>query len=327
MTKGRKERLLAAVQRFNKTRVLVIGDIIVDHFIWGDAARISPEAPVPVVRVSRDELLLGGGANVFNNLHTLGGKPVLCGLIGDDRMGKKVVEMVAGLPASTAGLITCPHRPTTVKTRIVARGQQVVRFDREETGQPTAATYQRVVDFLEQHLHDFDAVVVSDYIKGVISLPLMAYIMDVLSKTAIPVVVDPKPSQLERFHKVTVVTPNKLEAEQMSGLAIIDNLSLAAAAEKILGILACDAVLITLGDAGMGLLERGKPLQEIPTVTRGVYDVTGAGDTVVATLALGVAAGLSLGDAAVLANLAAGIVVGKVGTATVSEQELIGAVS
>lgn len=327
MTEEIKEKLLAAVGRFREKRVLVIGDIIVDHFIWGDVTRISPEAPVPVVNVSHDELLLGGGANVFQNIHTLGGTSVLCGLIGDDRMGKKLAEMVAQLPASTDGLISCPERPTTVKTRILARGQQVVRFDREKTGEPTVSTYRKVVDFLTGHLCECDVVVISDYIKGLISQPLMNHIRDTIGDAAIPVIVDPKPCDLGRFHKVTMVTPNKLEAEKMSGLSIIDNQSLSAAAEKILENLDCEAVLITLGAAGMGLLEKGGSLLFIPTVTRGVYDVTGAGDTVVATLALGVAAGLCFGEAALLANIAAGIVVGKVGTATVSEQELIGAIS
>jgi len=316
--------LREALAKFKAIRVLVIGDIIVDHFIWGTASRISPEAPVPVVNVTREDLLLGGGANVLNNIYALGAQATLCGVIGDDIMGARLIEQLQQLPSSVAGLIK-GDRPTTVKTRIVAQGQQVVRFDQEITREPSEKWFMNIFAFLDNHLSEFDAVIISDYVKGVISRRLMAYLRQALAgngNRGIPVIVDPKPGQLQRFHGVTIITPNHKEAEQMSGINIVDEESLVKAAGYLQKTLACEAVLITRGEAGMALMEKGKAVLVIPTVAKGVYDVTGAGDTVAASLALGLAAGLSFSLAAALANLAAGIVVGKVGTATATAAEL-----
>lgn len=315
------------IARFPKVSVLVIGDIIIDHFLWGTATRISPEAPVPVVNVQSEDLLLGGGANVLRNIISLGGVGTICGLIGNDLMGKKVNELVSALGASTDGLVV-GKRPTTVKTRVVAQGQQIVRFDREQTGLPAQRSFTALLRYLEDHLHTFDAVIISDYAKGVVSEQLMTKLMQLVRSVRnphklLPVIVDPKPSNLKCFSGVTVVTPNHHEAMQMSGMRIDDEKSLLSAARKIRDDLGCEAVLVTRGEAGMALLEGERELVTIPTMAKEVYDVTGAGDTVAATLALGLATGCAMNEAAVLANYAAGIVVGKIGTASVSASELL----
>ena len=321
-------QLVKYVPQFAGTRILVIGDIIVDHFIWGTVSRISPEAPVPVVNVTREEMLLGGGANVLHNIYSLGGQATLCGIIGNDEMGGRLRQLLTDLGTSGQGLVL-GKRPTTVKTRVVAHGQQVVRFDREQTGVPSEQTIGAMCDYIDKHLVDFDVVIVSDYYKGVISQPLMSYLLrkvcEVESESGrrIPVVVDPKPEQPARFIGATIITPNHLEAEKMSGLQITNEQELIQAAEILRDKFSCEAVLITRGEAGMSLLETGKELVTIPTMAREVFDVTGAGDTVIATLALGLAAGATFAEAASLANVAAGIVVGKIGTATVSREEIL----
>lgn len=320
------------VARFAGTRILVVGDIILDHFLWGTVSRISPEAPVPVVNVQREDLLLGGSANVLRNIVSLGGSGGLCGLIGDDAMGRRIVALVEEMGAASTGMVRGP-RPTTVKTRVVAQGQQVVRVDREETGVPERPTLDALLAFLEAHLHEFDAVLVSDYAKGVVNEELMTRLHRLLDTIRardgrpVPLIVDPKPVNLQYFTGATVITPNHHEAARMAGVRIEDERSLLAAARHIRDDLDCEAVLITRGEAGMALLEGDGPLVTIPTMAKEVYDVTGAGDTVAATLALGLAAGGSMREAAVLANHAAGIVVGKVGTASVSAAELLDALA
>ncbi len=324
--------LKALAGRFAGAKVLVIGDIIVDHFLWGTASRISPEAPVPVVNVSREDLLLGGSANVLRNVVSLGGVGALCGIIGDDPMGRKAVSLVHALGASSEGMVT-GQRPTTVKTRVVAQGQQIVRFDREQTGIPAKESLENLQRYLEAHVHEFDAVMVSDYAKGVINEPLMTTLHRLLHDARLrhnkklPLIVDPKPANMHYFIGATVITPNHHEAARMSGVVIEDERSLLAAARQIREEISCEAVLITRGEAGMALFEGDQQgLVTIPTMAKEVYDVTGAGDTVAATLALSLAVGCSMQEAAMLANHAAGVVVGKVGTASVSADELLAAI-
>ncbi len=322
------DRLLRIVDRFATAKILVIGDIIVDHFIWGSVSRISPEAPVPVVNVGKEELLLGGSANVLRNIISLGGKGAICGIIGSDSMGRQVTDLIEELSASTKGLIP-GGRPTTVKTRVVAQGQQVVRFDREQIGFPSKESLRKMLDYLERHLGDFDAVIVSDYAKGVINEPFMRRLHQLRQEIMIqegrslPLIVDPKPANLHHFVGATIITPNHHEASQMSGMDIGDDeQGILVAARQIRDEIDCQGVLITRGEAGMALLDENDTLVTIPAMAKEVYDVTGAGDTVAGTLALGLAVGCSLADAAVLANHAAGIVVAKVGTAAVKAKEL-----
>ena len=323
-----KPELSKLIERIGGRKILVVGDIIVDHFIWGTVSRISPEAPVPVVNVTKEEFLLGGGANVLHNIYSLGGTAVLCGIIGDDDMGRRLQGLLQMLGAPTDGLVK-GKRPTTVKTRVVAQGQQLVRFDREYTRAPSEATIASMTAFLDHNLSDFDAIIVSDYYKGVIGKPLMKMLLARVARVEeesgkkIPVVVDPKPSDPERFYGASLITPNHMEAEKMSGITIGSVEELRIAADMLLKKSGCEAVLVTRGESGMALLEKGKELVSIPTTAQAVFDVTGAGDTVIAALALGLAAKASYAEAASLANIAAGVVVGKIGTATVDREELL----
>ena len=324
--------LQALVPRFAGLRVLVIGDIILDHFLWGHASRISPEAPVPVVNVQKEEYLLGGSANVLSNIASLGGKAELCGLIGEDAMGDKVLELLARFQGADKGIIR-GTRATTLKTRVLAQGQQVVRIDQEERGTPPSPSLQQLIDFLEHNLHRFDAVMVSDYAKGMVNESTMQTLHRALirerqlSGRPLPLVVDPKPVNMPLFVGATIITPNHLEAMHMSSLVIRGEENLLAAARAIQEEIDCSAVLITRGEAGMALLEGSAPMVLIPTMAKEVFDVTGAGDTVAATLTLGLASGASMTQAAMLANHAAGVVVGKVGTAAVSVTELLAALA
>ncbi len=315
--------MLQALARFAGARVLVIGDIILDHFLWGTVSRISPEAPVPVVNVTRENLMLGGAANVLHNLYALGAEASLCGVIGNDVMGDQLLGLLAEVSSSTAGVVKVDDRPTIKKTRVIAHNQQVVRVDREVNQPVPEGAVERILAHIDAQIENFDAVIVSDYAKGLITESFMTRLRDCLGRhRPVPLIVDPKPGRSRCYHGVTLITPNNLEAEKMSGIVIRDEASLLKAAETLLDELACEATLITRGEAGMALLERGKPLLTIPTVAKEVFDVTGAGDTVIATLAVGLAVGLPFGTAATIANIAAGIVVGKVGTATVTVSEI-----
>lgn len=317
------QKLIDGLQQFHTANILVIGDIIIDHFIYGSVSRISPEAPVPVVNVNKESLLLGGSANVLHNLYGLGAKGTICGVIGTDFIGEQFLGLLDDIDSPTTGVIRSDDRPTTKKTRVIAQNQQIVRFDREQALPVTETSLQEIYTFLDNHLNDYQAVVVSDYNKGVICGELMDHLRPLLKKHTIPMIVDPKPGHPEFFKGATIITPNNLETKLMSGMDISDSESLLAAATKLKTEIDSEAVLITRGEEGMALLSNDEPLFCIPTVAREVYDVTGAGDTVIATLAMGLAVGLSHKEAATLANYAAGIVVGKVGTATASTEELL----
>lgn len=315
--------MLQALARFTGAKVLVVGDIILDHFLWGSVSRISPEAPVPVVNVTRENMMLGGAANVLHNLYALGAKASLCGVIGNDVMGDQLLGLLADVSSSTDGVIKVDDRPTIKKTRVIAHNQQVVRVDREVNQPVPVEAVEKILAYIDANIDNFDAVIISDYAKGMITESFMEQLRVCLAKhQPVPLIVDPKPGRSGCYHGVTLITPNNLEAEKMSGITIHDDASLLEAAQSLLAELSCEAMLITRGEAGMALLERGKPLFTIPTVAKEVFDVTGAGDTVIATLSMGLAVGLPFGTAATLANIAAGIVVGKVGTATVSITEI-----
>jgi len=328
LSSSKTKEFKKAVSRFQEANILVIGDIIVDHFVWGSVSRISPEAPVPVVNVTHENLLLGGAANVVNNIYSLGGRASLCGIIGRDEMGNHLLKLLKELSSPTDGVIVTDERPSTVKTRILAQHQQMVRFDREQTGQLSEASFAGIKKFIDKHIKSFDAVIISDYAKGMISAQLMEYLLDRLPEgKKIPIITDPKPDQPERFKGVTILTPNHHEVELMTHIAITDDGSMREAARILRAMTGSEAVLITRGEAGMALLENDKPIFSIPTVAKEVFDVTGAGDTVAATLALGLATGLPFTTAATIANYAAGLVVGKIGTSTTSTKELLVAVS
>jgi D-beta-D-heptose 7-phosphate kinase/D-beta-D-heptose 1-phosphate adenosyltransferase len=312
--------------------VLVIGDLIMDHFIWGKVRRISPEAPVPVVEVDSEDLLLGGSANVANNIASLGGIANVTGVVGTDDDGRKFVQKLKELKLSTTGIIKINNRPTTIKTRIIAHGQQVVRFDREDSKRISSVACAKVMAHIKKSLATTDVVVLSDYAKGLITEGMFDQTIKLCKARGIPVAVDPKVEHFGYYYGATVVTPNNLEASTASGIEITDSESLTRAGRKLTKTLGCAALLITRGEHGMSLFEssgKHKNLKEthIPTVAKEVFDVSGAGDTVIGVMALALGARADYTEAAALANFAAGVVVGKIGTATLTTKELKKAVT
>jgi D-glycero-beta-D-manno-heptose-7-phosphate kinase len=319
----RKRRLGEAIAKFPACRVLVVGDLMLDSFIWGEVSRISPEAPVPVVEVREESHLLGGSANVAHNVASLGGKTVVAGAIGNDLAGHEVLRLFEEISIPTAGLIMEDGRPTSVKTRIIAQHQQVVRFDREWRAPLKHDTIARMLSFIREDLPHLGGIIVSDYAKGVVTREFLDALRLIVSGSSVPVVVDPKVQHADLYRSFTMVTPNNHEASQMSGIEIRNTETLVQAGNLLLQQLACESVLITRGKEGMSLFHHDGQIVHIPTVAQRVFDVTGAGDTVIAAVTLGIVAGLSREDAALLANLAAGIVVGEVGTAAVSTDQLL----
>jgi len=317
------KRLMKYIDRFPSTRTLVVGDVMLDHYIWGTVSRISPEAPVPVVNVTKENMLLGAATNVVNNVHALGGKVSVCGVIGHDEAGRQLVHMLRVQGIHTDGLIVEDGRPTTIKTRVIAHSQQVVRFDRETKVGIERDTHRRIFEYIrQQEDRGLDAIVLSDYSKGVVTKDLVRDIVKLARKKGIIVSVDPKVNHFGIYSGVTILTPNTKEASIGAKIEIEDDESLFKAGKLLLKRLKCHAVLVTRGEHGMTLFERGGRVTHIPTVAQEVFDVTGAGDTVISTLTLAMAAGAGIVDAARLSNYAAGIVVGVVGTATVKPDEL-----
>jgi len=316
------EALRAYIKKFRNGKILVVGDLILDQYIWGQVNRISPEAPVPVVTVSSESLQLGGAANVANNIRSLGGRVDLCGVVGADEGSRRFLKVLEEQGIGRDGVLTAQDRPTTRKTRVVAHNQQLVRYDTEKADAISGVLEARISRYVAACIRSASALVVSDYAKGVVTPRVMADLTELADRHGIPVIVDPKVAHIGRYKGVTVITPNHLEAAQAAGLHGDDEATLLDAGRQLHQRLGCRAVLITRGERGMSLVEGGGKVTHIPTVARQVFDVTGAGDTVVATLALALSAGATMRQAAVLANHAAGIVVGMVGTGTVTAAQL-----
>jgi D-beta-D-heptose 7-phosphate kinase/D-beta-D-heptose 1-phosphate adenosyltransferase len=320
LARTRAEQLTAG---FAGRRMLVLGDLMLDEFIWGRVRRISPEAPVPVVEVERETLVLGGAGNVAANLVALGARPVPLGVVGPDANAERMRDAFREIGVASEGLIVDAARATTLKTRIIAHNQQVVRADRESRALISSAIEDAVIARFTAALDAADAVVVSDYRKGLLTSRVLAETLQAARRRDIPVCLDPKLRSFASYQPVSVITPNHQEAAEAAGLEIEDEAGLIEAGRRLLAAIDCRAVLITRGEAGMALFTDGGEVTRIPTVAREVYDVTGAGDTVIATLALALATGATFAEAAMLANHAAGVVVGKVGTATVTRDELL----
>ncbi|OGU11171.1 MAG: bifunctional heptose 7-phosphate kinase/heptose 1-phosphate adenyltransferase [Geobacteraceae bacterium GWC2_58_44] len=304
-------------------RVLVIGDLMLDEYLWGRAERISPEAPVQVVEVAREDLRLGGAGNVVNNLAALGCSVSVCSVIGSDENGGLLRRAFEAKGVDLEGLFEDPSRRTSKKTRVIAANQQIVRIDRETRAPIEPGCEQQLLGYLSARCSDFDVIIVSDYLKGVLTPEVLSAVCRAGRGLGIPVVVDPKGNDYGKYRGATLLTPNRKEAEIASGLAITDVETLELAAALLLADLGLDALLITRSEAGMSLFPAQGAAVHIPTVAREVFDVTGAGDTVISVLSLGLACGLTLPDAAWVANVAAGIAVGKLGTSTVSPQEIV----
>jgi len=306
--------------------VLVLGDVMLDEFVWGRVSRISPEAPVPVVQVTGRSDHIGGAGNVAANVCSLGGACVLAAVVGRDAAGERVRASADATGIESRLVDGGAGRRTTVKTRIVAHGQQVVRADQEDTADVAPGVETALVETVRREIGRVAALVVSDYQKGVVSSGLLRRVLPLARRHRVPVLVDPKLRHFRLYRGASVLTPNQLETEQATGLRLTGPAELATAGRRILARLGCRAVLVTRGEHGMTLFERGRPPLHVEAAAREVYDVTGAGDSVIATLALALAAGARLAEAAVLANAAAGVVVGKLGTAQATPAEVLLAV-
>ncbi|HVG37943.1 MAG TPA: D-glycero-beta-D-manno-heptose-7-phosphate kinase [Pyrinomonadaceae bacterium] len=322
------ERARAIVERMRGANVVVYGDIMLDEFVWGGVTRISPEAPVPVVEVQRESVRLGGAANVLANLIALGARASVCGLVGRDTTGERVRAELQTIGARDVerGLVVDTARTSTIKTRIIAHSQLVVRADRESRAPAPPDAEDRLLEALGAALADAAACVVSDYDKGAVTPRVLAGVLARARELSVPTLVDPKIRNFDAYRPATLVTPNHHAALRVTNGEDDTDEGVARAAQLIRERLACDSVLITRGERGMVLLEGDGAPSFVGTVAREVYDVTGAGDTVIATLAAALAAGASLIEAAALANHAAGIVVGKVGTATAGAEELVNSI-
>jgi len=319
LTKTRATEILHALR---ERYVVVLGDVMLDEFVWGDVTRISPEAPVPVVDVRRESIHLGGAANVLANLVALGARGSVVGVVGNDFAGQRLRMSLHDLGIPDGCLIVDESRPSTTKTRIVAHSQLVVRADRESRTAVNANIAAEIVSRLKEELNHADAFVVSDYDKGVVTSLILRAILP-FAYERVPVLIDPKLRNFNFYRPATLVTPNHFEALRMSNTEDQSDDGSHHAAKVIKEKLGCDAVLITRGDRGMMLLEgNGEPVY-VETAAREVYDVTGAGDTVIAALAAALASSATMLEAAALANRAAGVVVGKVGTATATTEELL----
>lgn len=315
------------ISKFKHCKILVIGDLMIDEYLWGDVDRISPEAPVPVIAVKKEDSTLGGSGNVINNLVALGAEVFAAGVIGGDRSGNLLLKKFTALGVDVQGIIQEPGRPTTRKTRIIAGNQHVLRIDRETIKTISDDTFDKIAHFIEKKIPKADVVLISDYGKGLISKLLMARTVKTAKKTGRITIADPKGLDYSKYSGVTLITPNIKEAALASGIEITNNSSLVKAGKKIIESTGIANVLITCGKDGMILFEENKKPYKISSEARQVFDVSGAGDTVAAVLGLCTASGTSLKVGASIANTAAGIVVGKIGTATVSEEELSAALT
>lgn len=317
------EHLIALADSFSGTSVLVLGDLILDEWIWGTVSRISPEAPIPVVDVDSVTYSPGGACNVASNIVALGGRPLLFGLLGDDHEARTLIGELQRRGVDPAGLVIDKTRPTTRKTRIVAHNQQVVRADRERRDPIGEQNLHELLDRCISALGEVGALLISDYAKGVTAPSFLRAIIGEARERGVPVIVDPKGVDYSKYRGVSCITPNQLEASLATHVEIRDVESLEAAGTALMNDVGCESVLITRGEHGIAVFEQGQPRLDLPALAREVYDVTGAGDTVVAALALARASGASWQDAARVANHAAGVVVGKVGTAVCTTSELV----
>jgi len=316
------DRLESILDRIEQARILIVGDLILDQYIWGQVNRISPEAPIPVVEVTRESYSLGGASNVASNVLALGARAEACGVVGDDDIGRMLLESLRERGIGVGAVITDPSRRTTLKTRIVAHKQQVVRVDREDARPVSTEMVERMKTRIHELFPVMDAMIIEDYGKGVIQPELLQGVVAPAMAAGKIVTVDPKRDHFSLYRGVTAITPNRAEAQDATGIRIDDREGLYRAGGALLEKLGCQSVLLKLGDRGVCLFERGRPPLELPARAREVFDVSGAGDTVIAVFSAALVAGATLGQAAALSNVAGGLVVEKLGTATVSREEL-----
>lgn len=316
------KRLIEITEKFGQAKVLILGDIMLDEYMYGSVDRISPEAPVPVVDVSSSKILLGGAANVAANICSLGGEPLMIGIVGEDEAAVKISQLLKSKNISDDLLITDLTRRTTIKTRIIAHSQQIVRADREDRHEVNPETEKQILKRFLSVADDIQAVIISDYGKGVITLSLLEKIMTVCLERDIYVAVDPKETHFNNYKRVSVITPNHHEAGFAFGRRIQNENDLLEVGNGLLNRLQLKSILITRGPDGMSLFTQDSAPKHIPTFARKVYDVTGAGDTVIASFVIATCAGADPIEAAVISNTGAGITVGEIGTTTVTVEQL-----
>ena len=314
ITQHRVDELL---QNVKTKRIAVIGDVMIDRYIWGNVNRISPEAPVPIVEVESESSRLGGAANVANNIVSLGATAQLIGIVGDDFSGKEFRSILEEQNSSSDGIITDSSRPTTVKTRVIAHHQHVVRIDSEEKKDIGTDIQQKIFSFLEKNIDLIDGIIIEDYNKGVVVKDLIHAIIDLANRKKKIITIDPKLNNFFEYKNVTVFKPNKKETEEAIGKKIHNDADVLAAGKILIEKLKADNILLTRSEKGMSLFEKNGTVSHIPTNARNVADVSGAGDTVIATLTAMLTAGATIGEAALLANYAGGIVCGEVGIITI----------
>jgi D-beta-D-heptose 7-phosphate kinase/D-beta-D-heptose 1-phosphate adenosyltransferase len=323
LNRSQAESLL---RRLEGRRVAVLGDVMLDEYLFGEVNRISPEAPVPIVRVTREQAVLGGAANVAANLKALGAEPLLIGTLQKDTAGERVLGLLTGLGVSISGLVLDTSRPTIIKTRVIGQQQQMLRIDREEAGPPDAAVLLGLKDRLERALGTASALIVSDYAKGTVNEPVMDAVRSLCAARNLPWIVDPKPAHKALYRGATLMTPNTKETSELTARGARSDMELTIAGRDLMAELGLKGLLVTRSERGMALFsldtEHSVPWM-IPTEAREVFDVSGAGDTVIAAFSAAIAAGADWRDAAMLANAAAGVVVAKVGTATATPEEIL----
>ena len=321
MSRLDRRRLDRLIDDFADVCLLVVGDLVLDEYVWGEVDRVSPEAPVPVVHVREETVMLGGAANAARNVVAMGGRVEVCSVVGDDRAGAHLTSLLGDLGVAPDGLVAVKDRPTTRKTRIVAQSQQIVRFDRETFDPPPASALRELMAAIDRALERVDGVILEDYGKGVLSRKIVTTTLARAKALGVPVTVDPK-SELSLYKGADLLKPNLREAEALTGIPARGDDDLERIARKLQRLIGGGDIVVTRGSDGMYLFQGKAQTIHVPTLAREVYDVQGAGDTAIAALALTLRAGGSLHEAAVIANAASGIVVSKVGTATASADEL-----
>ncbi|MBU1023522.1 bifunctional hydroxymethylpyrimidine kinase/phosphomethylpyrimidine kinase [bacterium] len=321
MTQTSNSEFYRYIDAFSSKKILILGDLILDEYIWGNAERISPEAPIPVVNILKTEVRLGGAANVAMSILALGGQPELTGIIGDDDSGAKFLKTAESLGLSTDGIFVVPGHITPLKTRVIASSQQMLRIDNERIEPIENDIRGKLIEYLITQLENSSALLISDYAKGLIGSELLAPVLDKAKSLELLITVDPKPVNMHLYKGVTLVSPNLKETAIASGVKITDQKSLSLAASILMDKISPKALLVTRGSDGLSLFESDSEYH-LPAMASQVYDVSGAGDTVIGTLTLSLAAGAHLKDAVEIANCAAGVVVRKPGVATISPVEL-----
>lgn len=316
-------RLAEILDALRGKRIAVVGDLMLDRYIWGSVSRISPEAPVPVVDMETEQIRLGGAANVAKNIKSMGGSPLLLGVIGADNSGRQLLSLLRESAFPDDGIVTDPDRPTTVKTRVIAHNQHVVRIDRESRAEISPATQANIINVLRKTIDRIDGIILEDYNKGVIVTTLIREIIELAHRHRKIITVDPKFNNFFEYRDVTVFKPNRKEVEEVTGERLRTDEDILRVGTNLLDKLGAENILLTLGEHGMALFERNGMVSRVPTVAKKVADVSGAGDTVISTLTMALVGGASMKEAATLANCAGGIVCGYVGIVPIDREELI----